>query len=88
MKKMSDITLELTLPENIYLTLKSIAEQSDRAPADVVLSAIQSYLDQVGASDPIIGLFGNEPEVVDQVIADIMDSRQNTPLRLNEVEVE
>ena len=77
--------LELVLPASTYLALKQAAEQKKKTEVELILEAIQKYLVQLAQIDPILGLFADEPELMDEVAADVMRGREGTPLRLAEV---
>ncbi len=77
--------LELVLPASTYLALKQAAEQKKKTEVELILEAIQKYLAQLTQIEPLLGLFANEPELMDEVAADAMRGREGTPLRLAEV---
>jgi hypothetical protein len=48
------------------------------------LTAIQTYLSQLANIDPLLGLFADDILLIDQVEADIMQTRELASLRLPE----
>ena len=73
-------TLELVLPASTYLALKQAAEQKKKTEVELILEAIQKYLVQLTQIEPLLGLFANEPELMDEVAADAMRGREGTPI--------
>ena len=82
---MNDTTvIELVLPKSTYMTLRQAAEQRKKTEVEVVTEAIQAYLAQRAKIDPLLGLFADEPELMDGVTQQAMQDRERTPLRLPE----
>jgi len=82
---MSDTTVvELVLPKSTYMTLRQAAEQRKKTEAELVTEAVQMYLTQWANSDPLLGLFADEPELMDSVTQQAMQDRERVPLRLSE----
>jgi hypothetical protein len=83
---MSDtMVLELVLPNSTFSSLKQAAEQRKKTEAELAVEAIRAYLGQSAGTSPLLGLFADEPELVDRVAQEAMQSRESTPLRLSEV---
>jgi hypothetical protein len=80
------IALELKLPESTYTALQQAASQTHKSEAEVALAAIQAYLNQLTHIDPLLGLFANDFNLIDQVEADVMQSRERATLRLREAD--
>jgi len=80
------IAIELKLPERTYAALRQAAAQSQKTESEVALDAIQSYLAQITAIDPLLGMFADDPVLIDQVEADAMQSREQAKWRLSEVD--
>ena len=78
------IDLELKLPESTYAALQQAATQTHRSEAEVALTAIQTYLNQLADIDPLLGLFADDVLLIDQVEADAMQTRERATLRLHE----
>jgi len=73
---MSDtMAIELVLPKSIYLALAQAAEQKKKTEAELVVEAIQAYLEQFPQIDRLLGLFADEPELIDSIATDAMQSR-------------
>lgn len=73
---MSDTTaIELVLPKSIYLALAQAAERKKKTEAELAVEAIQAYLEQFAQIDPLLGLFADEPELIDSIARDTMQSR-------------
>jgi predicted transcriptional regulator len=78
-------SIELILPPDTYEALQQAAQQTHKSEAELALEAIQLYLKQLAAVDPLLGLFTDEAELIAQVAEDAMRSRETTPLRVGEV---
>jgi hypothetical protein len=50
----------------------------------VALTAIKAYLDQLANIDPLLGLFADDSQLIDQIEADAMLARERAVLRLTE----
>ena len=77
------IPLELNLSEQTYLALQQAASQSQKSEVEIALDAIQAYLANLTQIDPLLGLFIDEPEMITQLEADIMKTRETATLRLS-----
>ncbi|MBI3734229.1 MAG: hypothetical protein HY259_12360 [Chloroflexi bacterium] len=75
------VELELALPKNTYDALKQAAERKQKSEAELAIEAIEAYVKPPAAADPLVGLFADEPELIDQIMRDIMEARETTPLR-------
>ncbi len=78
----SSIEIELVLPERTYIALKQAAEEKHKSEAEVAVEAIQAYLEPAPAKDGLLGLFSDEPELIDRITEEAMQNRENTPLRI------
>jgi len=76
------VALELKLPKSTYNALQQAAEQKRKSAGELALDAIQVYLEQPAKIDPLLGLFADDPDLMDEIVADAMRSRENSPLRL------
>ncbi len=80
---MSDtVTLKVSMPKGTYRAVQQAAEQRHKTEAEVVVEAVQVYLEQSQA-DPLLGLFADEPDLIDEIASEAMRGRENTPLRLS-----
>jgi hypothetical protein len=78
------VAIEIKLPESTYAALQQAATQAQKSEAEVALTAIQAYLDQLAVIDPLLGLFADDALLIDQIEADAMQSREQARLRLHE----
>lgn len=74
-------TLAVNLPATTYEALQQAAERTHKTTSEIALEAIDSYLQRLGGIDPLLGLFADEPELIEQTLADVMHSRETTSLR-------
>ena len=80
---MSDTTtILLDLPLTTYQALQQVAETSHRTETELIVEAVQAYLQQESARASLLGLFANEPELVERVTEDALQSRERGALRL------
>ena len=81
---MSDtVTLKVSMPTGTYRAVQQAAEQKHKTESDVVVEAVQVYLEQSAQADPLVGLFADEPDLIDEIASEAMRGRENTPLRLS-----
>ena len=73
--------IELVLPHRTYLALKQAAEQEKKSETELAVEAIQAYLDRLARIDPLLGLFADDPALIDSIAADALRDRESTPLR-------
>ena len=78
-------TVEAVLPKSIYLALKQAAERRNQTEMELLIEAVQAYLERLAKIDPLLGLFADEPDLIDSIVMDIMRKREHTPLRLARV---
>ena len=81
---MDMMAMELTLPKATYQTLAQVAEKEHKTVVELAVEAIETYLDRLAKIDPLLGLFADDPELIDSVVEDAMRSRTVTSLRLSE----
>lgn len=74
-------SLEIKLPDETYNALQRAAARAHKTEAELARDLLQSALEKQGG---VLGLFADEPELVDALLADAMDSREITPLRIPE----
>ena len=77
-----NVPIQLSLPKATYQALKRIAQKSQKTEADIVLDALRIYLERLVKVDPFLGMFADDPEMVDHLVSQIMLARETTPLRL------
>ena len=76
--------IELSLPPETYGALEQAAQRAHKTAKEIAVAAIESYLKQLATIDPLLGLFADEPDLIQQVIEDALNTRGTTPLRLAE----
>ena len=74
-------SLEIELPEETYNALQRAAARAHKTEAELVRDLVQSSLQKQAS---LLGLFTDEPELMDAILADAMRSRVTAPLRLAE----
>lgn len=79
------IPLELELSHQTYLALKQAAARAHKSEAEIALDAIAAYLSNLTQIDSLLGLFADDPELIDQIEKDVMQTREKATLRVNEV---
>jgi hypothetical protein len=76
------VALKLNLPEKVYAALREAATQSQKSETELAMDAIRAYLDQFTQVDPLLGLFADEPTLIDRVEEDAMQTRERAVMRL------
>ena len=79
---MTAITIQLS--DTLYKKLQQAAQYRQATEAEMAKSVIQDFLEQNNAASSIIGLFSDQPELMDQVVADAMRARKTDRLRIEE----
>ncbi|MDI6770637.1 MAG: hypothetical protein QMD04_13320 [Anaerolineales bacterium] len=79
-----NVSIQLSLPQKTYLTLKRVARKRRKTEADIMLDALRAYLERLVNVDPLLGMFADDPEMVDQMVTQTMLDRSTIPLRLDE----
>jgi hypothetical protein len=75
------MTVEIELNERTLMHLKRIA-RSRRMTIEMVLKAIiEREVEEETASNAILGMFSEEPDLMDTVAATAMETRTRDPLR-------
>lgn len=77
---MKKIKVEIELEESTYWLAKRMANQSDRNFSDLIAYAIKKLAESEPPKDRIKGGWADEPELVDEILEDIMKSRAAHPL--------
>jgi len=74
-------TIEVKLNERTLARLRKMAA-AQRLAIDAMLQDIIEHLSEVETSrSSVLGMFSQEPEVLDSVIDDVMAARERTSLR-------
>ena len=86
---MNTIKLQIELPLDIYLAVQSSSTTQAETEGQYILSAIRAQLKQTrpvktAPTSSLIGLMAHQPEVMDEVLDDIMHMRQTMPWRSDE----
>lgn len=81
-------TNELHLDESTYARAKRMAEEKNVSIEELVTKAIEVYSRsapqaQESASENLIGLFSDAPELMDEIVEEAYQSRERDPLRQN-----
>ena len=71
-------TLNIELPEETYGALTRAAVRAQKSEAELARDLLQSSLQRPTS---LVGLFSDEPELMDIMVSDAMQSREATPLR-------
>jgi hypothetical protein len=73
------VTLKVSMPKGTYRAVQQAAEQKHKTESVVVVEAVQVYLEQSQAG-PLLGLFADEPDLIDEIASEAMRGRQDTPI--------
>ena len=76
------VALELQLPLDIYLALEQAAARENRTDVVVAVTAIEAYLKRRRGDNPLLGLFADEADLVDEIVESAMRDRECASLRL------
>jgi predicted transcriptional regulator len=77
---MKKVSIEIELEEPTFWRAKRMAHQSDRTLSELIAYAIDKLAKEEPRQDPILGGWADEPELVDEILADIMRDRAAHPL--------
>jgi len=69
-------TITINLPVKTYKALQQVAAQNHKTTSEVALEAIDVYLQRLGGIDSLLGIFSNEPELIQSVLVDVMNNRE------------
>ena len=78
----TSVALKIELSADLYKALRRVAADQDKSEAELATEAIQTFLQQPHAVDPLLGLFADDPDLIDTVATDAMLSREKTPWRV------
>ena len=79
-----NISFQVSFPKKTYQALKQVAKKRQKSESDILLDALRAYLDQLAKVDPLFGMFADEADLMDEVVAYAMRTRETTPLRIHE----
>ena len=74
-------TIELELDEHIFEQAQRLAGERRHSLESFIAEIIKQLAIIETKSDSLLGMFAQEPEVMDQVIASVMTARETHPLR-------
>ncbi|HZO90796.1 MAG TPA: hypothetical protein VFB38_20885 [Chthonomonadaceae bacterium] len=74
--------IELEINDAVLERARRLA-QGRHSPLDKLINDLLEQTTAQADADPLLGLFADEPELVDQLIASAMEARENHPLRLH-----
>jgi hypothetical protein len=75
------MTVEIELNDWALARLKKMAEERHVTVEKVLQEILQRSLESQAFEDPILGMFAQEPELMDDVVAEAMKARESDPLR-------
>ncbi|MFP3896618.1 MAG: hypothetical protein ACLFV5_07275 [Anaerolineales bacterium] len=75
------MTIEIELNERALARLKKMAEEKDVSIKKALQDIIEHVLEAQVPDDPILGMFAQEPELMDDAVADAMKARGRDPFR-------
>ncbi len=74
-------TIELHLEKRILDRARRLAQARDCRIEDVFADAIERVPPVEAPADPFLGMFKDEPELVDEITRSTMEARERHPLR-------
>ncbi len=74
-------TIELHLEKRILDRVRRLARERHCEIEDVFVDAIERISAAKAPADPFLGMFKDEPELVDEVTRSAMEARERHPLR-------
>ncbi len=75
------MTVEVELNERTLIRLKQKAKERRLSIEMVLQDIVERFFEIEETDDPILGMFSQEPDLMDGVIAEAMEARENDPLR-------
>jgi hypothetical protein len=75
------MTVEVELNERTLMRLKQMAEARRLSIEMVLQDIIERFIDIEELDDPVLGMFSQEPALVDGVMVEAMEARENDPYR-------
>ena len=74
--------IQLQLDETTFKHAQRVAQQRHSTVETLVKDIINLIATRPDTEDPFMGMFAQEPELIDQIVAAAMQSRETTPLRV------
>lgn len=78
-------TIELQLDDHTLERVRRLAVSRGCSLEELLAAIIEQVAEAEGAQDSFLGMFADEPELMDQVVRSGMQSRESHPLRLEGV---
>ena len=75
-------TIELQLDEQTFERMQQLAELRQYTVEAFITEMVEQLAVMAPQADPLLGMFAEEPELIDQVLASVMKARETHPLRL------
>lgn len=76
-------TVQLQMDEVTWKHAQQVANQRQSTVEALIKEIIDTLATMRDTEDPFLGMFAQEPELIDQIVASTMQSRENMPLRLS-----
>jgi len=76
------VEIEIVLPESTYQALRQAAEEKHKTESELAADAIRAYFEPEGLQVSLLGLFADEPNLIDQITEKAMQTRETAALRL------
>jgi hypothetical protein len=81
---MGNVTMQLQLTDRTYRALRQAAARSQKTEDQVLLDALQDYLAKTAVANPLLGLFADDPALLDAVTEAALLDREQSQLRLED----
>jgi hypothetical protein len=75
-------TIQVEVDDQIFERVQRLAEARHATLETFILEIIELMAGLETKPDPLWGMFGDEPELIDHVIESVMTAREQQPLRL------
>ncbi|MFO7917335.1 MAG: hypothetical protein R6V13_04595 [Anaerolineae bacterium] len=75
------MTIEIELNERALARLRQMAENRNTTIERVLQDMVECVLESQASDDVVLGMFAQEPELIDEVVAEAMEARKSDPLR-------
>lgn len=75
--------VQLQMDETTFRRAQQVANQRHSTVEALVKEVINFLATKLDTEDPFLGMFAQEPELIDQIVAAAMQSREAMPLRLS-----
>ena len=75
-------TIELELDEKTLGQVKDIAARRRATVEALIEDLVRRLIEAESDADPLLGMFSQEPQLLDAAVDSTMQARENDPLRL------